>query len=53
MIVKVVIEMCEDGDLIIINGGSLIFMMFEFFVDRCMNVLINFFVFVYELLENS
>lgn len=53
MIVKVVIELCEDGEVIIINGGFLIFMMLEFLVERWMNILINFFVLVQELLENS
>ena len=53
MIAKAATEMWEDGDSIIINGGSSTFMMSEFLVDRRMNVLTNSFVLAHELLENS
>ncbi|CAI3966372.1 MULTISPECIES: DeoR/GlpR family DNA-binding transcription regulator [Alteromonas] len=53
MIAKAATEMCEDGESIIINGGSSTFMMSEFLVDRRMNVLTNSFVLAHELLENS
>lgn len=53
MIAKRAAELCEDGESIIINGGSSTFMMAEFLQDRRMNILTNSFVLAQELLENS
>ncbi|MGQ8367269.1 DeoR/GlpR family DNA-binding transcription regulator [Glaciecola sp. 1036] len=53
LIAKVAVEMCEDGDSIIINGGSSTFMMAEFLSDRRLNILTNSFVLADELLETS
>lgn len=53
MIAKAATELCEDGEAIIINGGSSTFMMSEFLAERKMNILTNSFVLAHELLENS
>lgn len=53
MIAKAATEMCEDGESIIINGGSSTFMMSEFLTDRRMSILTNSFVLAQDLLENS
>ena len=53
MIAKAATELCEDGEAIIINGGSSTFMMSEFLAERRMNILTNSFVLAHELLENS
>ncbi|HBA56394.1 MAG TPA: DeoR family transcriptional regulator [Alteromonas sp.] len=53
MIAKAAVEMCDDGESIIINGGSSTFMMAEFLVERRMSILTNSFVLAQELLENS
>ncbi|MDC8831939.1 DeoR/GlpR family DNA-binding transcription regulator [Alteromonas gilva] len=53
MIAKAATELCEDGESIIINGGSSTFMMSEFLTERRMNILTNSFVLAHELLENS
>jgi len=53
MIAKRAVELCTDGESVIINGGSSTFMMAEFLQDRRMNILTNSFVLAHELLENS
>jgi DeoR family ulaG and ulaABCDEF operon transcriptional repressor len=53
MIAKRAVELCADGESVIINGGSSTFMMAEFLQDRCMNILTNSFVLAKELLESS
>lgn len=53
MIAKRAVELCEDGESVIINGGSSTFMMAEFLQDRRMNILTNSFVLAHELLESS
>ena len=53
MIAKVAVDMCEDGESIIINGGSSTFMMSEFLAERRLSILTNSFVLAHELLENS
>jgi len=47
------VELCEDGEAIIINGGSSTYMMGEFLVDRQLSVLTNSFVLAQYLSENS
>ena len=47
------VAMCEDGDSIIIDGGSSTYMMGEFLLDRQMNILTNSIPLSVELLENS
>ncbi len=47
------VELCQDGDSIIINGGSSTFMMGEFLVGRQLNVLTNSFYLAEELVTNS
>jgi DeoR family transcriptional regulator, ulaG and ulaABCDEF operon transcriptional repressor len=47
------VELCEDNESIIINGGSSTYMMAEFLRPRRMNILTNSFVLAQELLENS
>lgn len=53
MIAKAAVEMCADGESVIINGGSSTFMMAEFLAERRMSILTNSFVLAQELLENS
>jgi DeoR family ulaG and ulaABCDEF operon transcriptional repressor len=53
MIAKRAVELCDDGESVIINGGSSTFMMAEFLQDRRMNILTNSFVLAHELLESS
>ncbi|MBE8717055.1 DeoR/GlpR family DNA-binding transcription regulator [Cellvibrio polysaccharolyticus] len=53
MIAKRAAELCDDGESVIINGGSSTFMMAEFLQDRRMNILTNSFVLAHELLESS
>jgi len=53
MIAKKAVELCSDGESVIINGGSSTFMMAEFLRDRRINILTNSFVLAQELLENS
>jgi DeoR family transcriptional regulator, ulaG and ulaABCDEF operon transcriptional repressor len=53
MIAKRAVELCTDGESVIINGGSSTFMMAEFLQDRRINILTNSFVLAHELLENS
>jgi DeoR family ulaG and ulaABCDEF operon transcriptional repressor len=46
-------ELCEEGESIIINGGSSTFMMGQFLAKRNLNVLTNSFVLANFLTENS
>ncbi|TXS93602.1 DeoR/GlpR transcriptional regulator [Parahaliea aestuarii] len=47
------VELCEDGESIIINGGSSTYMMGEFLVQRELSILTNSFVLAQELVETS
>ncbi len=47
------VGLCEDGDSIIINGGSSTYMMGEFLARRQLNILTNSFVLAQELVANS
>ena len=47
------VELCEDGEAIIINGGSSTYMMGEHLVDRHISVLTNSFVLAQLLSENG
>lgn len=53
LIAQKAVELCEDGEAIIINGGSSTFMMGEFLADRQMNILTNSFVLAQHLSDNS
>ncbi len=53
LIAKKAVELCSDGESIIINGGSSTFMMGEFLLERELNILTNSFVLAQELTENS
>lgn len=44
--------MCVDGDLIIINGGMMMFQMVYLFVVWCMQIFINLFLIVEYFLKN-
>jgi len=47
------VELCEDGESIIINGGSSTFMMGEFLARRHLNILTNSLYLAHYLMENS
>lgn len=53
LIAQKAVELCEDGEAIIINGGSSTYMMGEFLADRKLNILTNSFVLAQHLSENS
>ncbi|MBL4837097.1 MAG: DeoR/GlpR transcriptional regulator [Kordiimonadaceae bacterium] len=53
MIAKKAVELCIDGEPIIINGGSSTYMMSEFLMDRQLNILTNSIVLAQELWQNS
>jgi len=53
LIAKKAVELCEEGEAIIINGGSSTYMMGEFLADRQLSVLTNSFVLAQYLSENS
>ena len=53
LIAQKAVELCEDGEAIIINGGSSTYMMGEFLADRHLNILTNSFVLAKDLEENS
>lgn len=53
LIAEKAVAMCEDGEAIIINGGSSTFMMGEFLAARQINILTNSFYLAQELLANS
>ncbi len=46
-------ELCEDGDSIIINGGTSTYMMGEFLTTKQLNILTNSFVLANYITENS
>lgn len=52
-IARKAVELCEDGDSIIINGGSSTFMMGEFLQEREVRILTNSFVLAQYLAEQS
>ncbi|MGJ8691648.1 MAG: DeoR/GlpR family DNA-binding transcription regulator [Thalassotalea sp.] len=52
-IAKRAVELCADGDSIIINGGSSTYMMGEFLTNKDVNVLTNSFVLANYITENS
>jgi len=53
LIAKRAVELCEDDEAIIINGGSSTYMMGEYLVDRHMSILTNSFVLAQYLTENG
>jgi len=53
LIAERAVELCEDDEAIIINGGSSTYMMGEFLVDRQLSILTNSFVLAQYLSENS
>jgi len=53
LIAEKAVELCEEGEAIIINGGSSTYMMGEFLADRQLSVLTNSFVLAQYLSENS
>lgn len=53
LIAKRAVELCEDGESIIINGGSSTFMMGDFLASRRLNILTNSFYLAQELVANS
>jgi len=53
LIAQKAVELCNDNDSIIINGGSSTYMMAEFLQNREMNILTNSFVLAHELIQNS
>ena len=53
MIAKAATHLVQDGEAIIINGGTSTFMMAEFLADRKLNILTNSFILAHELLESS
>ena len=52
-IAKTACELCNDGESIIINGGSSTYMMADFLRDKRLNILTNSFVLAQDLVENS
>jgi len=52
-IAKKAVDLCADGDSIIINGGSSTFMMSEFLCERQLNILTNSFYLAQDLIVNS
>jgi DeoR family ulaG and ulaABCDEF operon transcriptional repressor len=53
LIAQKAVELCEEGESIIINGGSSTFMMGEFLAKRNLNILTNSFVLAQQLSETS
>lgn len=53
LIAERAVALCEDGESIIINGGSSTFMMAEFLATRHLNILTNSFPLALELAESS
>jgi len=53
LIAQKAVDLCEEGEAIIINGGSSTYMMGEFLSDRQLNILTNSFVLAKLLEENS
>lgn len=53
LIAQKAVELCEEGEAVIINGGSSTYMMGEFLAKRQLNILTNSFVLAQHLCENS
>ncbi len=53
LIAQKAVELCEEGEAVIINGGSSTYMMGEFLADRQLNILTNSFMLAQHLSENS
>jgi DeoR family ulaG and ulaABCDEF operon transcriptional repressor len=53
LIAERAVELCEDDEAIIINGGSSTFMMGEYLADRQLSILTNSFVLAQYLADNS
>lgn len=53
LIAKKAVELCEDNESIIINGGSSTYMMGEYLVDRQLNILTNSIVLAQSLWETT
>jgi DeoR family ulaG and ulaABCDEF operon transcriptional repressor len=53
LIAERAVELCEDDEAIIVNGGSSTYMMGEFLADRHMSILTNSFVLAQYLAENG
>lgn len=53
LIAKRAVELCADGDSIIINGGSSTYMMGEYLSNLQLNIMTNSFVLAHELMANS
>ncbi|NQZ90513.1 MAG: DeoR/GlpR transcriptional regulator [Colwellia sp.] len=53
LIAKKAVEMCEDNESIIINGGSSTYMMGQYLMDRQLNILTNSIVLAQTLWEES
>lgn len=53
LIAQKAVELCQDGESIIINGGSSTYMMSEFLASRQLKVLTNSFYLAQELAVNS
>ncbi|QIL91279.1 DeoR family transcriptional regulator [Microbulbifer sp. SH-1] len=47
------VEMCDEGEAIIINGGSSTYMMGEFLKNRKLSILTNSYYLALDLIENS
>lgn len=52
-IAKVAVELCQDGDPIIINGGTSTYMMGQFLVGRKVNILTNSLILANDLVANT
>jgi DeoR family ulaG and ulaABCDEF operon transcriptional repressor len=53
LIAEKAVELCQENEAIIINGGSSTYMMGEFLVDQQLSILTNSFVLAQYLAENS
>ena len=53
LIARKAVQLCQEGESIIINGGSSTFMMADHLASRRLNILTNSFPLALELLENS
>ena len=53
MIARKAVELCEDGESIIINAGSSTYMMSEFLAGRILHILTNSFFLAHDLAVNS
>ena len=53
LIAKRAVDLCEDGESIIVNGGSSTFMMADYLCRRQLNILTNSYPLAMHLIENS